>query len=184
MSFWLSSHRFLSLNRALWEIPPPAMWPLCPPSYRTRRTVWSTVPLTREEAKREVKPRPPGAGYLHRMRRDGSLIQLKKKGSKEPKWIIYLPTGGSCWTFPFTSMFDSDWRWWWTFWNSSHQSGIWSAHYENHHLTSMGHWLQTSMEQEGQETKCVDRCAWFVSFSMDSCQRMKPMLCAPFCSNK
>lgn len=108
MSFWLSSPRFLSLNRALWEIPPPAMWPLCPHSYRTRRTVWSTVPLTREEAKTEVKPRAPGlAGYFHRTCRDVSLIQLKKKkkGSKEPKWIIYLPTGGSCWTFPFTSRF-------------------------------------------------------------------------------
>lgn len=90
MSFWLSSHRFLSLNRALWEIPPPAMWPLCPHSYRTRRTVWSTVPLTREEAKREVKPRAPGAGYFHRTRRDGSLLQLKKKKDQKNRNGLYI----------------------------------------------------------------------------------------------
>lgn len=48
--FCLSSRRCLSLNRALWEIRPPATWPLCRHSYRTHRTVWSTVPLTREGA--------------------------------------------------------------------------------------------------------------------------------------
>lgn len=48
LPFWLSPPRCPSLNRALWEIRPPATWPLCRPSYRTHPTAWSTVPSTRE----------------------------------------------------------------------------------------------------------------------------------------
>lgn len=102
MSFWLSSHRFLSLNRALWEIPPPAMWPLCPHSYRTRRTVWSTVPLTREEAKREVKPRPPGLATS--TGRAGMAVSFslkkKKKDQKNQNGLYIYQRGDPAGLFP------------------------------------------------------------------------------------
>lgn len=112
--FRLSSSRCLSLNPALWETPLPVMWPLCHHSYRTHRTVWSTVPSTREEAW-EVSQRAPALSAW--TRRDLIAIQLKNKISKGPVWIM---CSGVHWRISFLaelvqSHSGETLMWWWTF---------------------------------------------------------------------
>lgn len=120
----------------------------------------------------ERSSRGPRTGDFHRTRRDVSLIQLKK-GSTEPKWIIYLPAEGF-WggLFPSHSCLSR------TGVDGGHcgtpqtkvGSDLWDSSPELYGtLKVTGSRPQTSMDQERQETNCVDRCAWVVSFSMDSC---------------
>lgn len=138
----------------------------------------------------ERSSRGPRTGDFHRTRRDVSLIQLKKKDQQNQNGLYIYQRKDSeadyslhihVWVglelmVDTVGLLRPKWNLISALWDSSPE--LYGT------LIVTGSRLQTSMDQERQETNCVDRCAWFVSFSMDSCQRMKPMLCAPFCSNK
>lgn len=56
-------------------------------------------------------------------------------------------------------------------------SALWDLSAELHRtLKVTGSRPQTSTDQERRETNCVDRCAWFVSFSMDETHVMRTVL--------